>query len=114
LLIELAVHHLWSYIFADLSFPERGIAENCWHLCWYESLLPARLHEACYYPDSTELDCWYICEVFVSRSSCCCWPVNWTADFLTTQMEVATKKSFINSSTSPASFLFHYLWLMVG
>jgi hypothetical protein len=29
LLIELAVHHLWSYIFADLSFPERGIAENC-------------------------------------------------------------------------------------
>ena len=24
------------------------------------------------YPDSTELDCWYIREVFVSGSSCCC------------------------------------------
>ena len=37
------------------------------------------------YPDSTKLHCWCICEISSSGSSCCCWPVNWAADFQTPQ-----------------------------
>ena len=56
-----------------------------WWLC------PQLLIHVCY-ANTCKLDCWYIHEVFVSGSSCHCWPVNWTADFQTTQTRVAPKK----------------------
>lgn len=52
--------------------------------------MPPLLIGVCY-PDTTELDCSCIHEVFVSGSSCHHWPVNWTATFLTTQMGIAPK-----------------------
>jgi hypothetical protein len=54
-------------------------------------LPPLLIHVS--YPDSTKLDCWCICEVCMSELSCRCWPVNWTVDFLTTQMGVALKQT---------------------
>ena len=45
-------------------------------------------------PNSPELDCWCICEVFASGLTCCCLPMNWTADFLATQMGFAPKNHF--------------------
>lgn len=104
------------HIFVSL----RGTAENfeffLLDLCWGRGLaIPARLCHCCCYPDTTtDLDCWCSLDMFASGWSCHCWPVNWTADFLTVHTGVAPKNHFLNRSTSPTSFLFHYLWWVVG
>ena len=54
------------------------------------------------YTYSTELDCWYIHEVFVSGLNCHCWPVNWTANFLTIQ--ICSNQPFLKSPLPPYSF----------
>ena len=46
------------------------------------------------YPNTTEVDFRYIHRVFASGLSCCCRPVNCTADVLTMQMEFAPKNHF--------------------
>jgi hypothetical protein len=51
-----------------------------------------------WYPNSTKLDRWSICEVLVSRSSCHCWPVNhWFPD---NTDGGCSKEPFLNRSTS--------------
>ena len=45
-------------------------------------------------PNTTELDCWYIGEVFASGLSCCGSTVKWTADFLIMQVGFARKNNF--------------------
>lgn len=85
-------------------------ADLCWGLA-----IPARLYHCCCYPDTTtDLNCWCSLDMFESGWSCHCWPVNWTADFLTVHSGVAPKNHFLNRSTSPISLLFHYLWWVVG
>ena len=77
LLIQLACG---SHIFTDLHFPGRDTAENfSWGSCWFllltgaeaEAWLSLLGHVTTVAKDSTELDCWYIREMFVSGSSCC-------------------------------------------
>jgi hypothetical protein len=66
------------------------------------------------YPHSTKEDCWYICEVFASGSRCHCWP-QWTELLISRQhRQELLQRTFLNRSTSPVSFLFHYLWWVVA
>ena len=96
----------FSLIFSS----QRGTAENfSWCSWWSWSLLLTRVYLAkawlsllgcvtaadlCCYPNSTEPDFWCIHAVFASGLSCCCWPGNWTVNFLTTQMGFAPKNNF--------------------
>jgi hypothetical protein len=96
----LAYLNCWSSIF-DALHSLLGGDRHSWELLLTSLLVripPAWLfllgRATCCYPDTNELNCWCIREVFVSGSSCHCWPVNWTADFLTTQVGVAPKNHF--------------------
>lgn len=74
----IAKHFLVSSIFTDLHFAERHSREL---LLAFLQVPPADL-------------CWGW-GLAVSAGHCYrCWPVNWTADFLTTQMAVAPKNHF--------------------
>ena len=80
LLVQLAVQCCGSPVFADLCFPERGTAENFWCPCWSLLLILAKTetwlsllgHVTTVANLTTKLDCWCVCEVFVSGSSCHC------------------------------------------
>ena len=75
--------HSWELFPAFLLalVPPADLCQFDWGLA-----VPGRSCHHCYCFNSTKLDCWYIHEVFSSGLSLHCWPVDWTVDFLATQM----------------------------
>ena len=85
--------------FTDLGFLERGTVENFWRSCWSLLLTQAEAEAWLSLPghvttvaNPTLLN--WTAGVSVKcmqedQAAAACWPVNWTADFQTTQMGVA-------------------------
>jgi hypothetical protein len=94
--------HSWELLLASLlvGIPPADLGRFAWGLA-----VPVRWCHCYCYSNTPELNCWCTHEVFVSGSSCRCWPVNWTTNFLTPRWNLL-QRSTAKQAHFPCIFSF--------